>query len=39
MLNADSYSQLWLTNWGWTNARPKDYNTQMDLAKKVQLHE
>jgi len=27
-----SYSQLWMTPYGWTSARPKDYNLQMDVA-------
>ncbi|XP_076325169.1 carboxypeptidase B-like [Tachypleus tridentatus] len=27
-----SYSQLWLTPWGWTSNLPDDYNDQYDLA-------
>jgi len=30
-----SYSQLWMTPYGWTDTKPKDYNAQMDLGKQA----
>ena len=28
-INFHSYSQLWMTPWGWTSAHPKDYDALM----------
>jgi len=30
-----SYSQLWMTPWGWTSALPKDYKAQLEGAHKA----
>jgi murein tripeptide amidase MpaA len=31
-INFHSYSQLWMSPWGWTTALPKDYKKQNDLS-------
>lgn len=33
--NIHSYSQLWLSPWGWTSTRPKDFLIQVDLAEQA----
>ncbi|GFQ92013.1 carboxypeptidase A2 [Trichonephila clavata] len=34
-LAVHSYSQLWLTPWGWTSELPEDYDQQVTVAKEA----
>jgi len=33
--NFHSYSQMWLSPWGWTDAYPPDYSAQTDLSRQA----
>ncbi|XP_042908643.1 carboxypeptidase B isoform X2 [Parasteatoda tepidariorum] len=34
-LDIHSYSQLWLTPWGWTNSLPNDYDDMIEVANEA----